>query len=241
MNNLLNGMRIWVNSGFNKKQLIVVSSNNLSTLTNRSLKCGIERILMIGAFSIIGTTLTFAQIQVGAVAGLNTSTQSGLGNIWDNNGIRCNINSGLVAHYRLNDWFALKTGVIYAQKGSSFDILQNGVEVQQADKFRYIEIPLKAEFASKSGVKNHRLFASVGPYVAFLVDSEREINNNDTDLKSQTNDTDFGISWELGVDIPFSKNNMQIYLNYDMGLSEVAKYDTDLKNKSLSLNIAWLF
>jgi len=241
MNNLLNVMRIWINSGFNKKQLIVVDSNNLNTLSDRSPKGGIKRMLMIGAFIILGTSLSFAQLQVGAVAGLNTSTQSGLGDIWDNNGIRCNINSGFVAHYRLNDWFALKSGVIYAQKGTSLDIIQNGAKVQQVDKFRYIEIPLKAEFASKSGVKNHRLFASVGPYVAFLVDSKREINDSNTEIKSQTNDTDFGISWELGVDIPFSKNNMQIYLNYDMGLSEVAKYDTDLKNKSLSLNLAWIF
>ena len=237
MNNLLNGMRMQVNSGSNKKQQPDLNSNKLMVSANIVIK----RILMISAFIVFGTSLSFAQFQIGVVAGLNTSTQSGLGDIWDNSGIRCNINSGFMGYYRINDWFALKSGVLYSQKGTSLNVKQNAVDVKQVDKFSYIEIPLKAELSSKSGVKNHRLFASVGPYAAFLVDSKRKFNHDKTDLKNQTYDTDFGISWELGVDIPFSKNNIQIYLNYDMGLSEVAEYDKDLRNKSLSLNVGWFF
>jgi hypothetical protein len=199
----------------------------------------LKQLIGTGTLFFLGTLFSFSQIQVGAVGGINSSTQSELGNIWDNEGIYSNFNAGLVSRYKLNDWFAFKANVLYSQKGRSYDINENGTETNRTDKFSYLEIPVKAEFSAPLG--KQRLFAAVGPYVGFLLDSKKEVNNITTSLNDQTKGTDFGVAMEIGLELPVGKNAFQFSLNYDMGLSKIADYDTDLRNKTLSLNVGWLF
>ncbi len=200
-----------------------------------------RKLTMIGLILMFSSTLSFGQFKMGAIAGFNVSTQSGIGNIWDNDGIRSNFNVGILPQYKVNDWFALKTGMIYSRKGRTIDVERSGREMEQSEKFNYLEVPLKAEFSALSGKKDHRLFASVGPYAGLLLSSKRTVDNRTYDIEGETYDTDFGLSIGFGVEIPYGENSLQFLLNYDMGLSEVAKYDTDLRNKSLSLSVGWYF
>ena len=200
-----------------------------------------RKLTMVGLIVLFCSTLSFGQFKMGAIAGINASTQSGIGNIWDNDGLRCNFNVGILPQYKVNDWFAIKTGMIYSRKGRSIDVEKNGRELTQSEKFNYLEIPVKAEFSALSGKKDHRLFASVGPYTGLLLSSKRNVDDHTYDIEGETYDTDFGLSIGFGVEIPYGENSLQFLLNYDMGLSEVAKYDTDLRNKSLSLSVGWYF
>jgi hypothetical protein len=199
----------------------------------------LKQIIGTGALFFLGTLFSFSQIQVGATVGINASTQSEFGNIYHNEGIYSNLNAGLVTRYKLNDWVALKANLLFSEKGRSFDISENGVETNRTDKFSYLEIPVKAEFSTPLG--KQRLFAAVGPYMDFLLDSKKVVNDVTTNLNDQTKGADYGIAMEMGIELPVASHAIQLSLNYDMGLSKIADYDTDLRNKTLSLNASWLF
>ena len=199
----------------------------------------LKQIIGTGTLFFLGTLFSFSQIQVGGVVGINSSTQSELGNIYNNDGIYCNLNAGLVSQYKFNDWFALKANVLYSQKGRSFNSCENGVETNRTDKFSYLEIPVKAEFSTPLG--KQKLFAAVGPYCDFLIDSKKVVNNITASLNDQTKSADYGVAMEMGIELPVANHAFQFSLNYDMGLSKIADYDTDLRNKTLSLNVSWLF
>jgi hypothetical protein len=198
-----------------------------------------KQIIGTGVLFFLGTLFSFSQIQVGATIGINSSTQSELGNIYHNEEIYNNVNTGLITRYKLNDWFALKANLLFSQKGRSFDIRENGLETKRTDQFCYLEIPVKAEFSTPMG--KQKLFAAVGPYMDFLLDSKKVVNDVTTNLNDQTKGTDYGVAMEIGIELPVANHAIQLSLNYDMGLSEIADYDTDLRNKTLSLNASWLF
>ena len=122
-----------------------------------------------------------------------------------------------------------------------FELYLDGNKIKTRENVA--ENPVKAEFSAgeKAGFKNgQRLFFATGPYAGYLLNAKAIKDDVTVDLDTY-NDFDFGWSFELGYKIPVNKSNaLQISLNYDMGISEVAD-DTDSENKSASLNVAWLF
>jgi hypothetical protein len=208
-------------------------------LKKEVMKNLLKQIIGTGTLILLSTLFSFSQIQFGGVVGINSSTQSEFGNIYNNEGIYCNLNAGLVSRYEFDDRFAIKANVLYSQKGRSFDISENGAETNRTDKFSYLEIPVKAEFSTPLG--KQKLFAAVGPYLDFLLDSKKEVNNISTSLNDQTKGADYGVAMEIGIELPVASHAFQFSLNYDMGLSKIADYDSDLRNKTLSLNVSWLF
>lgn len=177
----------------------------------------------------------FSQLEVGPQIGLSASTQSDLGNIWNDQNLCCGINTGLLAHYQVNNWFALKSGIFYNQKGQKIE------DANQTYHFDYLELPVKAEFSApvQSG-KAAKIFFATGPYVATQLKAELEENGLTKDLKDETKKTDTGLSFELGFQFPVAKQKLQVGLNYDMGLTKIYDND-DLRNKNLTLNIGFLF
>ncbi len=197
---------------------------------------------LILLFMILGSySFSFAQLQWGVKFGTNASTQSEVGNIGDNDGLKIGFNFGIIAKYQMNDWMALKSGLEYQKKGRKYDLAGENSEVK--DNLRYLVLPVKAEFSAseKAGFENgQRLFFATGPYLGYLLDAEQKINDETTDL-NEMNDVDFGWSFEVGMEFPVFKNYaLQVSLNYDMGLMEIAD-DTDMQNKSASLNLSFLF
>lgn len=177
----------------------------------------------------------------GLKAGINASTQSEMGNICDNTNVVAGFNGGLAGRYGFNDWLGVRSGLDFQMKGTLCD--KSGNESDATNRVNYLLLPVKAEFSAgeKAGFKNgQRLFFATGPYAGYLLNAKQIKDEVKTDL-DMYNDFDFGWSFELGYQVPVLKNNaLQISLNYDMGISEVAD-DTDSQNKSASLNIVWLF
>jgi hypothetical protein len=208
-------------------------------IQNLVMKTTMKQISLACVLFFIATGMSSAQFKIGATAGISSSTQSDLGNIWDNNGIYSNFRGGLSAEYQFNNWFALKTDALFTQKGRSIDENILGVEINHTDKFSYLEVPVKAKFFSEIG--KQKIFGAVGPYAAFLLDAKKEVGDISIDLGDQVKNTDFGVAFQIGCEIPISKNALQFTVNYDMGLTKIAEYDDDLRNKSFSLSVGWLF
>ena len=190
---------------------------------------------MLIALTIISVQ-GFSQLQFGAQAGFGASTQSELGNISQNNHLCCGLNAGLLTRYQTNEWFALKSGLFFNQKGRQLK--------DENEKYRlnYLQLPVKAEFSAPVDAdKNTRIFFATGPYVATCLKAESEKSGVETDIKAEVHKFDAGISMEIGLAVPVVKHKMLFSLGYDMGMTEVYKNREDFKNKNLSLNIGFLF
>ena len=127
----------------------------------------------------------FGQLQVGPQIGLGASTQSELGNIWQNDNLCCGLSAGAVARYSLNDWFALKSGLFFAQKGRAVE------DADETYQFNYLELPVKAEFSAliQPG-KASRLFFATGPYLAGCLKASYEHHGAKTDILDDVPSTD---------------------------------------------------
>ncbi len=209
---------------------------NLQSIKSPMLKAIFFMLVFLGT-----STFASAQFDWGVKLGVNASTQSEIGNICDDTGLKAGMNLGLLAKYHFSDWVAVKSGIDYQTKGKKCDLPGNAGEVK--NDLSYLILPLKVEFSAseKVGFKNRqRLFFATGPYFGYLLNTEQTLNGKTTDLNS-VNDFDFGWAFELGMEFPvFNKNALQVSLNYDMGVKEIAT-NTDIHNKSASLNLGFLF
>lgn len=182
-----------------------------------------------------------AQMKWGVKLGANASTQSEIGNICDNNALKAGFNTGIIAKYEINEWMAVKSGIDFQGKGKKCDSKELGTEVK--DNLNYLVLPIKADFSAseKAGFKNgNRLFFATGPYLGYLLNAKQTIDDNTTDLTG-LNDFDFGWTFELGFEFPVLKvNAIQVSLNYDMGISEIAA-ESDIQNKTASINLGFIF
>jgi hypothetical protein len=185
---------------------------------------------------ILISAQAYSQIEIGPQIGMSASTQSDLGNIWNDDNLCCGLHAGLLARYQTNDWFALKSGLFFNQKGSKL------TDVDEKYRINYLELPLKAEFSApvQTG-KPSRIFFAAGPYLSTRLKAELETNGTKTDLKDLTNAFDSGIAIELGFQFPIAKKKLLFSLNYDMGLTKVYQNQNDLRNKNLSFNLGFLF
>jgi hypothetical protein len=185
---------------------------------------------------IIASVQAFSQLEVGAQLGIGASTQADLGNICKNDDVRYVVNAGILARYQTNDWLAVKSSLTYTQKGSQID------DSDETYRINYLQLPVKAEFSSvlKQGNASRIFFAS-GPYLTTRLKAEYEANKTSSDIKQEVNSTDIGWTFELGFQLPVASEKLLISLNYDMGFSEVFKTQDDIQNKTLSLNLGFLF
>jgi hypothetical protein len=219
-----------------KENEIGLTGKNANTSKEFLKKAVIFMLLFIGS-----TTFSFAQFDWGVKLGANASTQSEIGNICDDNNLKIGLNAGMVARFRFNDWMAVISGLDYQNKGKQCDLKEDNTEL--TTNLKYLILPVKAEFSAseKAGFKNgQRLFFATGPYFGYLLDGTETKLGNTTNLED-LNDFDFGWSFELGFEFPvFKANALQVSLNYDMGVSDMAT-DLDVQNKSASINLGFLF
>ncbi len=178
----------------------------------------------------------FSQLEMGAQLGMGASTQADLGNICKNDDVRCGMNFGLLARYQTNDWLAVKSGLLYSQKGSQPD------DSDETYRTNYLQLPVKAEFSSALKQGNaSRIFLATGPYLGTCLKAEYESGGLKSDMKDEVNSADVGWAFELGFQLPVASQKLLLSLNYDMGFSEVFKGQDDIQNKTLSLNLGFLF
>jgi len=201
----------------------------------------VNKVLISVGFVLATFTAVNAQMNWGVKFGANASTQSEIGNICDDNGLKVGLNTGVIAKFEIKDWMAVKSGIEYQGKGKKCD--SNELQTEGTDNLHYLVLPLKAEFSAgeKAGFKNgNKLFFATGPYFGYLLNAKQTIQDNTTDLTG-LNDLDFGWSFELGFEFPVLKSNaLQVSLNYDMGISEIVT-ESDMQNKSASLNLGFIF
>jgi len=198
-------------------------------------------LVLLVLFAGIQSVSAQENFQWGLKAGINASTQSELGNLFDNDNLLVGFNGGLVARYQFNDWLGVRSGIDFQQKGTQCDLLESDADTY--NRLNYMVLPLKAEFSAseKAGFKKgQRMFFATGPYGGYLLDANQITGDVKTSLDNYNN-FDFGWAFELGFEFPILETKaLGFSLNYDMGISKVVD-ETDFRNKSASLNAIFLF
>jgi len=181
------------------------------------------------------TTISFAQAQFGAVAGLNISAIGSdatlyVGEEW---GGSTGIHIGGVAHIPLGDVIQLRTGLIYSQKGGTFSYQYAPYADNYTFNLDYLEIPIEVAF-----VMGEVFALSAGPYIAFAMNKDVAIESTDPssiglielveaiysdEIDKGVSGIDFGLNFGASFTIAES---FLIGTKYSMGLTNILDVST---------------
>jgi opacity protein-like surface antigen len=194
--------------------------------------------LSVLGFYYSATAQTQPNAEFGVNAGLNAATTI-LG-AYTGIGYRFGYNAALSGEYYFSERWGIKAKVIYDQKGWNNGLLSAFTGDYPTNfQFDYITVPLMANWHFGS---TRNWYLNFGPYAGFLI-SARETKNN-SDLKSATSSTDFGLASGIGIKFPVSDNaKLFLEVDYQDGFKDVYKDNsgTTTLNVRSSINIGITF
>ena len=179
------------------------------------------------------TTISFAQAQFGATAGLNMANITGEDMEAD---MKIGMHVGLSATFELSDAMTLKTGALYSTKGMQDE--EDGMKMSA--NLSYIEIPVNLSFAVSD-----QMSLMAGPYIGLLMGAEAEISgtgglfDGTIDMKEDTRSMDFGINVGAGFAVT---DAISINAGYQMGLASLdPDGDGDARNSNIHFGMTYSF
>ena len=190
--------------------------------------------LFVGMIALIGSAVSVhAQGKKDVEFGFNVGYNVGAISTEDGDtDSRSTFNAGFAADYFFSTSWSVKGKLIYDRKGYDNEIIDG---VRTDIKLDYLTIPVMASWHFGP---NKIFYASIGPYVGFLLSAKD--TSFDADLKDGVNSTDVGISYGFGVKIPVSsKLRLSLELEEADGLSRVVKNNEgfDNWNRRASVNV----
>jgi len=204
-------------------------------------------LILSGTLILLTLTLN-AQIKFGIKEGLNFSTQSELGMLWDNNDIKTGFTLGATFDYRFHSVISLQTELNYKTEGSAYEIKETSGKKGVNMNYNYYNVPLllKARFNEQLGLNESWLVSFYGgPYYSYLNKSESEIEVDGittvTDFEDNADESDYGMIFGGEVSRALVKGELFLDLRYEMGLNDISVIDKDLRNKVIGIGIGYRF
>jgi hypothetical protein len=188
--------------------------------------------LTIAAVVLCSATL-FAQISIGAKAGLNLANVSG--DDVDDTDMRIGFHLGGYANIAFSEALSLQPELLYNSVGAK--TTGEGITGDDEDvtfKLNYISIPVSLMYSFGA------FSVHAGPQLSFLA-SAKTASDDDAldgnDIKDGYKSTDLGFN--LGIGGNFGKLNATA--RYSMGLSSIddSGFDADVKNSVIQLSLGY--
>jgi Outer membrane protein beta-barrel domain len=186
-------------------------------------------VMLAAASSVIAS----AQIRFGVKAGVNianvtysgSSAPSSLQSITDFNG-------GLFASIPLFSSCSLQPEVVYSGQGTSANVSSVTAKLN----YDYLNVPVLFKYQHSTG-----LFAETGPQVGFVLSAKEKADGQTTDVKSNSQSTDF--SWAFGIGYQIKVINLGIDARYNLGLTDVNKDNSNgtVKNSVFQFGLFYTF
>ncbi len=185
------------------------------------------------------------KLHLGITTGLNVSTLSGIGDIYDNNALKTGFGGGLAVKYNFSEAWGIQSGLIYEQKGFRNKQDVGDGEEKFTGTYNYITLPLLAEGSFSLG-GNSRLYGLTGGYAGFKTYAENAVvatGNESVQPPAEENihNQDFGWIIGGGIQVPAGNHLLQAGLKYSLGLTEVTEDQPDSRNKSLLVSVTFFF
>ncbi|OFX83946.1 MAG: hypothetical protein A2W99_03685 [Bacteroidetes bacterium GWF2_33_16] len=202
--------------------------------------------LLMGILILTSITVTSnAQIKFGLKEGLNIGTQSELGLLWKADEIKLGHTLGILAEYKLNNYFYVQTEFNYQENGGIYKLNGTSESKSIIAEYNYYNIPAILKFVlNDETLKNNNLSLSLysGVYYSYLKSAqiEYEKNNTMTDFYNESKNSDSGAI--LGLELAFNlKTESELFIDfrYTMGLSKVNSIENDLRNKLVGISVGY--
>lgn len=186
-----------------------------------------KKLGLLGISFLFFASVVFAQhspVQFGLKGGANFSTlKSGTTAEPDH---RTAFNAGALAHIHLGNHFALQPEITFSAQGAEY-------AANRRDKVNYINVPVLGQFMFNNGLR-----LQTGPQVGFLVNGESENGDTETDFEKSLKKTD--LSWSFGTSY-LMRSGLGIDARYNLGLRDISKINSDLKNRSWQVGLFYQF
>jgi len=178
------------------------------------------------------TTISFAQVQFGATAGLNMSNVTGDG---ESIGMKMGMHVGVSASIPFSDAMSLKTGALYSIKGAADS--EDGADITMS--LSYIEIPLNLSFAVSD-----QMSLMAGPYIGILMGANMKVEY-DGETIFESSDTEGMATMDLGLNLGAGfavSDAISINAGYQLGLTSLDEDgDGDAKNSNIHIGMTYSF
>lgn len=183
---------------------------------------------LLGAFALSLLSFQgFSQFKIGVKAGMNVSTFGGVEMkdsedekfYKDGLGSKLGYQVGVAADYGFTDKLSLQTGLMWTNKGTKFEIIEEDddfkAELKSTISLNYLEIPINLAYK----ISNFQIHA--GPYVAFGVGGKSETESSFTFMGETETDTDKSdVKFKNTVEeSDFDKDNVDYFRALDFGLN----------------------
>ncbi|NPD45402.1 MULTISPECIES: porin family protein [unclassified Lentimicrobium] len=198
----------------------------MNNLKKQALVITLSLIVSLGAFA--------QKAHYGVKAGANFAVQSEIADYANNNNIRTGLTVGVFGNYTLNDKVSFQAELNYDQKGGKTD--------DATLKYDYLSVPVLFKYSlGKSDKTALKFNVNLGPYAAFLLQSEVEISDQTIDMKDQTEDFELGGILGFGMKYPVGKQNLVLDLRMGLGFTQFDKVDSTPNNKYIGLTLGYEF
>lgn len=177
----------------------------------------------------LATSASLAQhANIGIKGGINAYT---LNSENSNNDRKIGYHIGLMGHFHISDNFALQPELVYSVQGAKYSIA--GTEAKL--NLNYINVPLLFQYMFDNSFR-----LQAGPQLGLLVSAKNEIGNTKTDVKSDFEKIDLGLS--VGVSYVNPASNLGVDLRYNPGFTNINKTSTNNAfNNGFQAGIFYLF
>jgi hypothetical protein len=180
------------------------------------------------------TISSFAQVSVGAKAGLNVSNLSGIKDLegFESNAL-VGFHLGGFVTFNLGRNFAIQPELLFSTQGAKVDV----VGEEENLKLNYFNIPVMVKFLTNSG-----FYVEAGPQLGLRTG---DVKWGDENLTEDFENSDFSACFGLGFQP--TKSPFGIGARYNIGLGKASEFEginnesIDAKNGVFQLSLYWRF
>jgi len=150
--------------------------------------------------------------------------------------------SGISLNLGLASSFSLQPEILYVQKGTKWSETLEGEEFTGKYELDSVEVPLLLNFSFPIAGSSFVPSVYAGPYAGFNTRAKVKVTeageSYSEDFKDEVKDTEFGLTFGIGLGKKIGHGKIVLDVRYDLGLTNIAEGMAEgesVKNKT------WLF
>lgn len=196
-----------------------------------------QNVLLILSLSLFISIGAQAQkFHYGLKAGTNFAVQSEIADYFNNSDIRTGLNVAAYGNYNFTDHISLQVELGYDQKG--------GKSEDVTAKYDYLSLPVLFKYSlGKSDQTAMKFHINLGPYAAYLLNAEYEMDGNTVDIKDATKDFEAGAILGFGMKYPVANDHITLDLRLGLGLTNYSDVEgiEESSNKYVGISLGYEF
>jgi hypothetical protein len=149
---------------------------------------------------------------------------------------------GISLNVGIASFFSLQPEVLYVQKGTKGSDTVEGVEITGKYELDYVEVPLLLNFSFAKEGSSFVPSIFAGPYAGFNARAKIKVTEDgesySEDFKDSVKDTEFGLTFGIGLGKKIGHGKIVLDVRYDLGLTNIGE---EMQEGESVKNKTWLF